>query len=221
MAASAAPVGSRARSRARMAGAVTANQPRVGQLELENIALDPDPVAPDGTLDVVTQIANHALFISPTDPDRCNPVGTNEAGLEVTVVINAEWGETAETVHCIGGPTFSNVNRKEVRTTLTDVPSSPGDYSLSVQLRLAASGQESTTQGETVAVREDARDEPGCDADADCPGEEVCRNGRCVSPPPNGGGGIVEFIRELFGDVQTGALVLVVLFIVLQSVAPG
>lgn len=223
MQATAGRTGSRIRSRSRLEspagpnGRVTANGPQAGQMELEDVTLDPDPVAPNGTLDVIAHLANHALVISPTDNDRCNPAGANEAGLSTEVIVEAGWGEQASTVVCAPGPAgFATVNRRDASVTLTNVPATPGEYSISVRIRLTGSGTESGSTGRTLAVEEGAQSDPGCVRNADCPGNEVCQDGSCIDDP-NGN----DIIGDLFGDVQTGALVIVVLFIAANALAPA
>lgn len=158
-------------------------------------------VAPGGVVDVVADVTNDALFISPFDPDAC--AGGVFNGYEYRLTVSPEWTSSERTVNCL--------DMQENRASHSfdfEAPTAPGNYDVEIEVRTPSGKTRTITR--TVRVEEGGGGRPGaqCSTNEDCPEGYFCNSdGDCV---PRKGGGL---FGGLFGDINQVIVLLIVLFL--------
>lgn len=158
---------------------------------------------PGSTVTMEVDVANGALLIQASDPDRCDnsanpcespgpPIET--AGYCSAVTFTPAWAGLGDTI--LGCPKLTTIG-VGIETITNDIvlPASPGTYEVDVTLA-AAGSNEQVTMSQIINVQDDGSGGGngggggggGCGTDGDCPEGQVCRDGQCVpqeSPLPS------------------------------------
>jgi len=101
-------------------------------LFVDSVAL-PEEVASGGIVDVVVEVVNAALFISPTDGDHCSQGGN--AGYEYEVRVEPGWTTESTTVNCL-----DLVENRATHQFSFDAPSSSGTYTVDITVEGVGTG---------------------------------------------------------------------------------
>jgi len=101
-------------------------------LFVNNVTI-PSEVASGGIVDVVVEVVNAALFISPTDGDHCSQGGN--AGYEYEVRVEPGWTTESTIISCL-----SLTEDRATHQFSFDAPSSPGTYTVDVTVEGVGTG---------------------------------------------------------------------------------
>lgn len=228
MQATAARTGSRFRARSRLETptgpqAHQGDLLQVGSLAVESVDVNPNPVQSGSQVTVVVGVRETIEFVGPGDPDLCSPTPIAGTGQLGRVTVDPDWTQAQSKERCVTVTSVLGPGRVEIQFAFTTpiVEAGVEDHSLEISLELPGSGQGPQSFTTTVRVSGEGG-QIGCNTDGDCPAGQVCSAGECVPDGgQNGTNGPGNIIGDLFGDVQTGALVIVILFIVANALAPA
>ena len=81
-------------------------------INIEEVTLSPQRVAPGGVIRVTPTISNGAHNIGNDDPDRCEPNAPTPEGSLVNVTVTTNWGEQQSQTVCVPILGFGAINRK-------------------------------------------------------------------------------------------------------------
>jgi hypothetical protein len=159
---------------------VTAHQEQSGQLQLQNVTIDPTSVEPGGVIEVNIDIQNGAAFVGP-GASLCNPPGINPTGLQAELVVDADFASTINDIQCIPA---SNLGAPTRTITYEFVAPELQEGEDSRTFRVDVEMNE-TSQEKTVSETATVRVERGGFTDPNDPGDD------------NGGGPGAGFISEI------------------------
>lgn len=173
----------------------------------------PREVAANGAVDVSVEMANERTVITPLNEDSCVDGLTN--GLESEIIVQPEWTDGQTVTDCLAAGGFTPTRR--THTFDFRAPTSPGTYTLSVEVRGTGSGEGGIETFEIVVPETggDPRGSDGCDRNADCPEGQECVDGECV--PTDGSSPLEDLINSLTLGTDSPAVPLVILVLILVA----
>lgn len=174
---------------------------RAGRLYVNDVNINPDPVSPGGQVTVKVDVAEDAAFVSPFDPDTCDPpnVMTME-GIRGKVTADPDWtSPDARTFCCAMWKQATGREELHFSFRAPDLPSGVQreQHVINVSLELPGSGTGPDTQSFTLSVEADGS--TGCSTNTDCDDGFACLDGECVPDETGGGSGCTNN-----GDCLTG-----------------